>query len=92
MQVVPAQPTNKYPLRKWLEDSNSVYIGDLKEVRKNSRWKVNNFLDKNYPPFAPDEIVERAIDELKKDRKYHLTRSNCEHLAYILQIYIFNKN
>ena len=53
----------------------------LKEVVGNSKWKINNILDKMYEPRPADDIVEEALMEVGKMMEYSVTSENCEHFA-----------
>ncbi|KAM8733230.1 phospholipase A and acyltransferase 4-like isoform 1-T4 [Acanthopagrus schlegelii] len=53
----------------------------LKEVVGNSKWKINNILDKTYEPRPADDIVEEALMEVGKMMEYSVTSKNCEHFA-----------
>jgi hypothetical protein len=57
MQVVYVQPCK----------SNAVTIGNLQEVWKKRRWRVNNSLDEVVPVFDEDEIVRRAMEKLGEE-------------------------
>ena len=53
----------------------------LKEVAGNSKWRINNSLDKMYEPRSADDIVDEALGQVGNVMEYSVTRENCEHFA-----------
>ncbi|MEQ2170098.1 hypothetical protein GOODEAATRI_031839, partial [Goodea atripinnis] len=53
----------------------------LQEVLGRDRWRINNYLDKNYKPQQIYAIVKQACGLIGARLPYSLVRSNCEHFA-----------
>uniref|UniRef100_A0A8C6LCZ2 LRAT domain-containing protein n=1 Tax=Nothobranchius furzeri TaxID=105023 RepID=A0A8C6LCZ2_NOTFU len=68
-----------------------VYIGEdnvgtikkekLKDVVKDGKWKINNFLDQKYQPRKDDDIVKEACARVGSSLTYDVLGYNCEHFA-----------
>nr|QFF91375.1 retinoic acid receptor responder protein 3 2 isoform 5 [Potamotrygon motoro] len=53
----------------------------LAKVIGNTRWHINNNSDRNWTPFPPDEIVERATSRIGERMCYKVLGANCEHFV-----------
>ncbi|XP_073343173.1 phospholipase A and acyltransferase 4-like [Pagrus major] len=53
----------------------------LQEVVGDSKWTINNSLDKMYESRSPCIIVEEALRQVGKRMKYSVISKNCEHFA-----------
>ncbi|MEQ2276284.1 hypothetical protein XENORESO_017001 [Xenotaenia resolanae] len=53
----------------------------LQEVLGGDRWRISNYLDKNYKPQQMYAIVKQACGLIGARLPYNLVRSNCEHFA-----------
>uniref|UniRef100_A0A1A8RZT5 LRAT domain-containing protein n=1 Tax=Nothobranchius rachovii TaxID=451742 RepID=A0A1A8RZT5_9TELE len=63
------------------DQKGSVRKEKLKDVVGNSKWKINNYLDKEYPPRSNSDIVKAACNLVDSDLSYNLFSYNCEHFA-----------
>uniref|UniRef100_A0A8C6LDA8 LRAT domain-containing protein n=1 Tax=Nothobranchius furzeri TaxID=105023 RepID=A0A8C6LDA8_NOTFU len=53
----------------------------LKDVVKDGKWKINNFLDQKYQPRKDDDIVKEACARVGSSLTYDVLGYNCEHFA-----------
>ncbi|XP_040904871.1 phospholipase A and acyltransferase 4-like [Toxotes jaculatrix] len=58
-----------------------VRKGKLKEVVRDSRWQINNKLDKTYRPRPTQQIVKDALSFVGEKALFCVHLRNCEHFA-----------
>uniref|UniRef100_A0A1A7WVT1 LRAT domain-containing protein n=1 Tax=Iconisemion striatum TaxID=60296 RepID=A0A1A7WVT1_9TELE len=63
------------------DQKGSVRKEKLEEVVGDSKWRINNYLDKEYPPGCKNDIIEKACNRVGSAPTYNLLRYNCEHFA-----------
>uniref|UniRef100_A0A8C6NR76 LRAT domain-containing protein n=1 Tax=Nothobranchius furzeri TaxID=105023 RepID=A0A8C6NR76_NOTFU len=60
---------------------SSLQKEKLKDVVKDGKWKINNFLDQKYQPRKDDDIVKEACARVGSSLTYDVLGYNCEHFA-----------
>ncbi|CAL8262001.1 unnamed protein product [Lota lota] len=53
----------------------------LSRVIGGCRWRINNVLDRKWPPRAAGVIVEEALALVGSEENYSIVKRNCEHIA-----------